>query len=386
MRKIQMVDLKGQYKNIKERVDSSIMNVIETTAFVNGPEVHQFQKELEDYLGVKHVIPCANGTDALQIAMMGLGLKPGDEVITADFTFAATVEVIALLQLTPVLVDVDPVNFNIDIEAIKKAITPKTKAIVPVHLFGLAANMDEIMEVAEQHNLYVIEDNAQGIGADYTSKDGTKKKTGTIGHVASTSFFPSKNLGCYGDGGAIFTNDDDLAHIIRGIVNHGMYERYHHDVVGVNSRLDSIQAAVLRAKLPHLNDYNKARKIAAQKYSEAFKNHKNIITPTGCGKCSNEEIDGCNCHVYHQYTLKIVDADRDALVKHLNEKEIPCGVYYPIPLHLQKAYKDERYKEEDFEVTNQLVKEVISLPMHTELDDEQIDYITKTVIEFMENN
>lgn len=386
MRKIQMVDLKGQYKNIKERVDSSIMNVIETTAFVNGPEVHQFQKELEDYLGVKHVIPCANGTDALQIAMMGLGLKPGDEVITADFTFAATVEVIALLQLTPVLVDVDPVNFNIDVEAIKKAITPKTKAIVPVHLFGLAANMDEIMEVAEQHNLYVIEDNAQGIGADYTSKDGTKKKTGTIGHVASTSFFPSKNLGCYGDGGAIFTNDDDLAHIIRGIVNHGMYERYHHDVVGVNSRLDSIQAAVLRAKLPHLNDYNKARKIAAQKYSEAFKNHKNIITPTGCGKCSNEEIDGCNCHVYHQYTLKIVDADRDALVKHLNENEIPCGVYYPIPLHLQKAYKDERYKEEDFEVTNQLVKEVISLPMHTELDDEQIDYITKTVIEFMENN
>ncbi|NGX84470.1 DegT/DnrJ/EryC1/StrS family aminotransferase [Aequorivita sp. KMM 9714] len=386
MRKIQMVDLKGQYENIKERVDSSIMNVIETTAFVNGPEVHQFQKELEDYLGVKHVIPCANGTDALQIAMMGLGLKPGDEVITADFTFAATVEVIALLQLTPVLVDVDPINFNIDVEAIKKAITPKTKAIVPVHLFGLAANMDEIMEVAEEHNLYVIEDNAQGIGADYTSKDGTKKKTGTIGHVASTSFFPSKNLGCYGDGGAIFTNDDDLAHIIRGIVNHGMYERYHHDVVGVNSRLDSIQAAVLRAKLPHLNDYNKARKIAAQKYSEAFKNHKNIITPTGCGKCSNEEIDGCNCHVYHQYTLKIVDADRDALVKHLNEKEIPCGVYYPIPLHLQKAYKDERYKEEDFEVTNQLVKEVISLPMHTELDDEQIDYITKTVIEFMENN
>ncbi len=381
-----MVDLKGQYKNIKERVDSSIMNVIETTAFVNGPEVHQFQKELEDYLGVKHVIPCANGTDALQIAMMGLGLKPGDEVITADFTFAATVEVIALLQLTPVLVDVDPVNFNIDVEAIKKAITPKTKAIVPIHLFGLAANMDEIMEVAEEHNLYVIEDNAQGIGADYTSKDGTKKKTGTIGHVASTSFFPSKNLGCYGDGGAIFTNDDDLAHIIRGIVNHGMYERYHHDVVGVNSRLDSIQAAVLRAKLPHLNDYNKARKIAAQKYSEAFKNHKNIITPTGCGKCSNEEIDVCNCHVYHQYTLKIVDADRDALVKHLNENEIPCGVYYPIPLHLQKAYRDERYKEEGFEVTNQLVKEVISLPMHTELDDEQIDYITKTVIEFMENN
>ncbi len=378
-----MVDLKGQYEKIKERVDSSIMNVIETTAFVNGPEVHQFQKELEEYLDVKHVIPCANGTDALQIAMMGLGLKPGDEVITADFTFAATVEVIALLQLTPVLVDVDPINFNIDVEAIKKAITPNTKAIVPVHLFGLAANMDEIMAIAKEHNLYVIEDNAQGIGADYTSKDGTKRKTGTIGHVSSTSFFPSKNLGCYGDGGAIFTNDDDLAHIIRGIVNHGMYVRYHHDVVGVNSRLDSIQAAVLRVKLPHLDNYNTARKKAAQKYSDAFKEHKNIITPTGCGKCSETSFANCNCHVFHQYTLKVVDADRDALVNHLNEKGIPCGVYYPIPLHLQKAYKDERYKEEDFVVTNQLIKEVISLPMHTELDDEQIDYITETVIKFV---
>lgn len=383
MKKIQMVDLKGQYEKIKERVDSSIMNVIETTAFVNGPEVHQFQKELEEYLDVKHVIPCANGTDALQIAMMGLGLKPGDEVITADFTFAATVEVIALLQLTPVLVDVDPINFNIDVEAIKKAITPNTKAIVPVHLFGLAANMDEIMAIAKEHNLYVIEDNAQGIGADYTSKDGTKRKTGTIGHVSSTSFFPSKNLGCYGDGGAIFTNDDDLAHIIRGIVNHGMYVRYHHDVVGVNSRLDSIQAAVLRVKLPHLDNYNTARKKAAQKYSDAFKEHKNIITPTGCGKCSETSFANCNCHVFHQYTLKVVDADRDALVNHLNEKGIPCGVYYPIPLHLQKAYKDERYKEEDFVVTNQLIKEVISLPMHTELDDEQIDYITETVIKFV---
>ncbi len=378
-----MVDLKGQYEKIKGRVDSSIMNVIETTAFVNGPEVHEFQKELEEYLDVKHVIPCANGTDALQIAMMGLGLKPGDEVITADFTFAATVEVIALLQLTPVLVDVDPINFNIDVEAIKKAITPKTKAIVPVHLFGLAANMDEIMAIAKEHNLYVIEDNAQGIGADYTSKDGTKRKTGTIGHVSSTSFFPSKNLGCYGDGGAIFTNDDDLAHIIRGIVNHGMYVRYHHDVVGVNSRLDSIQAAVLRVKLPHLDNYNTARKKAAQKYSEVFKDHKNIITPTGCGKCSETSFANCNCHVFHQYTLKIINSDRDALVNHLNEKGIPCGVYYPIPLHLQKAYKDERYKEEDFVVTNQLIKEVISLPMHTELDDEQIDYITETVIKFV---
>lgn len=383
MKKIQMVDLKGQYKNIKDRVDSSIMNVIETTAFINGPEVQEFQKELEDYLDVKHVIPCANGTDALQIAMMGLGLKPGDEVITADFTFAATVEVIALLQLTPVLVDVDPITFNIDVEAIKKAITPKTKAIVPVHLFGLVANMDAIMEIAKEHNLFVIEDNAQAIGANYTSKDGTKKKAGTIGHVASTSFFPSKNLGCYGDGGAIFTNDDALAHSIRGIVNHGMYERYHHDVVGVNSRLDSIQAAVLRAKLPNLDSYNTARKKAAQKYSDAFKDHKNIITPTGCGKCSETNFENCNCHVFHQYTLKIINVDRDALVKHLNENGIPCGVYYPIPLHLQKAYKDERYKEENFTVTNQLVKEVISLPMHTELDDEQIDFITKTVIDFI---
>lgn len=375
-----MVDLKGQYQHIKERVDSSIMNVIETTAFVNGPEVHEFQKELEEYLGVKHVIPCANGTDALQIAMMGLGLKPGDEVITADFTFAATVEVIALLQLTPVLVDVDPITFNIDIEAIKKAITPKTKAIVPVHLFGLAANMDEIMVLAKEHNLYVIEDNAQGIGANYLSKDGSKRKTGTIGHVASTSFFPSKNLGCYGDGGAIFTNDDALAHTIRGIVNHGMYVRYHHDVVGVNSRLDSIQAAVLRAKLPHLDNYNKARIEAANKYSEVFKNIENIIVPGGFDTENNLSE---RTHVFHQYTLKIKSVDRDALVNHLSEKGIPCGVYYPIPLHLQKAYRDERYKEKDFAVTNQLVKEVISLPMHTELDDEQIKYITETVINFV---
>lgn len=380
MKKIQMVDLKGQYAKIKKRVDSSIMEVIENTAFINGPEVHEFQKELENYLDVKHVIPCANGTDALQIAMMGLGLKPGDEVITADFTFAATVEVIALLQLTPVLVDVDPIDFNIDIEAIKRAITPKTKAIVPVHLFGLAANMDEIMAIAEEHNLYVIEDNAQGIGANYTSKNGSIKKTGTIGHVASTSFFPSKNLGCYGDGGAIFTNDDDLAHTIRGIVNHGMYVRYHHDVVGVNSRLDSIQAAVLRAKLPHLDEYNKARIEAANKYSEAFKGIENIITPGGYDAETNLSEKS---HVFHQYTLKIKNSDRDALANHLNEKGIPCGIYYPIPLHLQKAYKDERYKESDFAVTNQLVKEVISLPMHTELDDEQIKYITETVINFV---
>ena len=369
-----MVDLKGQYEKIKDTVNYSLLEVLDTTAFINGPEVHTLQEELEEYLDVKHVIPCANGTDALQIAMMGLGLKPGDEVITADFTFAATVEVIALLQLTPVLVDVEPHTFNIDPEAIKKAITPKTKAIVPVHLFGQAANMDAIMEIAREHDLFVIEDNAQAIGSNYHFKDGTTKKTGAIGHAASTSFFPSKNLGCYGDGGAIFTNDDDLAHSIRGIVNHGMYERYHHDVVGVNSRLDSLQAAVLRAKLPYLDEYNNARQEAAKKYTRALQNVKEIAVPF------TEGAD--DTHVYHQYTLKVADGKRDALAKHLAEKGIPHGIYYPIPLHSQKAYKDERYKEADFPVTNRLVEEVISLPMHTELDDEQISYITGSIIEF----
>jgi len=377
-----MVDLKGQFERIKDEVNSSFQEVLETTAFINGPRVHQFQKNLEDYLGVKHVIPCANGTDALQIAMMGLGLKPGDEVITADFTFAATVEVIALLNLTPVLVDVNPDDFNINIEAIKKAISPKTKAIVPVHLFGKCANMEAILQIAEEHNLYVIEDNAQGIGANYTFKDGKKVKSGAIGHVASTSFFPSKNLGCYGDGGAIFTNDDALAHTIRGIVNHGMYERYHHDVVGVNSRLDSLQAVVLDAKLPHLDTYNKARQNAAKKYNEAFKDEVNIITPIGNSSCQGI-CDTCDCHVFHQYTLRLKNVDRDALVTYLNEHGIPCGVYYPIPLHKQKAYADDRYNEDDFKVTNQLVKDVISLPMHTELDDEQIAFITSKVKAFI---
>ena len=385
MKKIQMVDLQSQYAKIKDIVDPSLQEVMDSAAFINGPKVHQFQKNLEDYLGVKHVIPCANGTDALQIAMMGLGLKPGDEVITADFTFAATVEVIALLQLTPVLVDVDPITFNIDVDAIKKAITPKTKAIVPVHLFGLAANMDEILDLAKTHNLYVIEDNAQGIGAYYTRNDGSKIKTGVIGDVASTSFFPSKNLGCYGDGGAIFTNDDDLAHTIRGIVNHGMYKRYHHDVVGVNSRLDSIQAAVLDAKLPHLDDYNNTRRNAARKYNEAFKNHPKITIPSGRTECEGI-CSTCDCHVFHQYTLKLKDVDRDALVAHLNENGIPCGVYYPIPLHRQKAYVDDRYNENDFKVTNDLVNSVISLPMHTELEDDQIDFITETVLNFVNSN
>lgn len=369
-----MVDLKSQYEKIKTTVDASIQEVLDTTAYINGPKVHEFQKNLEEYLEVKHVIPCANGTDALQIAMMALGLKPGDEVITADFTFAATVEVIALLQLTPVLVDVDIVNMNISIDAIRKAITPKTKAIVPVHLFGRAANMEAIMAIAKEHNLFVIEDNAQAIGANCKFSDGTKKKAGTIGHVSSTSFFPSKNLGCYGDGGAIFTNDDALAHTIRGIVNHGMYVRYHHDVVGVNSRLDSIQAAVLNTKLPLLDSYNAARQNAARKYTAAFEGHKSIIAPNIC--------DICDCHVFHQYTLRIIDADRDALMQHLLDKGIPCAIYYPIPLHLQKAYLDARYIEEDFPVTNQLVKEVISLPMHTELEDDQIKFITDSVLEF----
>lgn len=375
MRKIQMVDLKSQYEAIKEQVNQSIQEVLENTAYVNGPQVHAFQANLEQYLGVKHVIPCANGTDALQIAMMGLGLKPGDEVITADFTFAATVEVIGLLQLTPVLVDVEPDTFNISIDALKKAITPKTKAIVPVHLFGQVSNMEELMKVAEEHNLFVIEDNAQGIGANYTYSDGRKVKTGAMGHVSATSFFPSKNLGCYGDGGAIFTNDDDLAHVLRGIVNHGMYERYHHDVIGVNSRLDSLQAAVLNVKLPNLDEYNRRRKLAANAYSTALANHSNIVTPVVVG----EE----DSHVFHQYTLRIVNADRDGLLAHLQAKGIPCAIYYPIPLHKQKAYLDPRYNEADFPVTNQLVQEVLSLPMHTELDDEQIKFITDEIKAFL---
>jgi UDP-2-acetamido-2-deoxy-ribo-hexuluronate aminotransferase len=375
MKKIQMVDLKSQYDKIATAVNASIQEVLDTNTYINGPQVHQFQKSLEEYLDVKHVIPCANGTDALQIAMMGLDLKPGDEVITADFTFAATVEVIALLQLTPVLVDVDMDNMNISIEGIKRAITPKTKAIVPVHLFGRAANMGAIMALAKEHNLYVIEDNAQAIGANCKFSDGTKKKAGTIGHVGSTSFFPSKNLGCYGDGGAIFTNDDALAHKLRGIVNHGMYERYHHDVVGVNSRLDSIQAAVLNEKLALLDQYNEARRTAAAKYNAAFSGHSNITIP-------EFDLNGDD-HVFHQYTLRIINADRDGLMQHLLDKGIPCAIYYPIPLHSQKAYVDSRYKEDHFPVTNQLVKEVISLPMHTELDDEQIKFITDSVLEFL---
>ncbi len=377
-----MVDLTRQYQDIKSEIQESFANILDSAAFINGPEVKAFQEDLQDYLGVKHVIPCANGTDALQIAMMGLKLQPGDEVITADFTFAATVEVIGLLQLTPVLVDVDPETFNIDPAAVRKAITSKTKAIVPVHLFGQCAPMEELLEIAKEHDLYVIEDNAQAIGADYQFSDGSKKKAGTLGHVGATSFFPSKNLGCYGDGGAIFTDDDDLAHFIRGIVNHGMYKRYHHDVIGVNSRLDSLQAAVLRAKLPRLDQYCDRRREAARKYNQAFSGHPLLTVPKTMRGCEGI-CDTCDCHVFHQYTLKVGRGKRDGLADHLAAKGIPFGIYYPIPLHLQKAYADQRYREEDFPVTNQLCQEVISLPMHTELDDEQQAFIAEAILEFL---
>lgn len=375
MKKIEMVDLKGQYEHIKEQVNQSIIETIESTMFINGPRVKGFQNHLEKYLGAKHVIPCANGTDALQIALMSLGLKPGDEVITTDFTFASTVEVISLLRLTPILVDVDPKTFNIDIPSIEKAIGPKTKAIIPVHLFGQAADMEEILAIAKENKLYVVEDNAQSLGADYTFADGNKKKTGTLGHIGTTSFFPSKNLGAYGDGGAIFTNDDDLAHIIRGMVNHGMYIRYQHDVVGVNSRLDSLQAAILDIKLKKLDFYNDSRKVAAQKYNKRLIDCQKLITPFRKGDQDT--------HVYHQYTLKIINGKRDSLVKHLSEKGIPCGIYYPIPLHSQKAYASELYKSDDFKVTLEIVNQVISLPMHTELTDDQIDFITDTIKSFL---
>jgi len=375
MKKIQMVDLQSQYYKIKSDVDNAVLNVMDSAAFINGPEVKSFQNELETYLDVNHVIPCANGTDALQIALMALDLKEGDEVITSDFTFAATVEVIHLLKLKSVLVDVDYDTFTISTEQIKKAITHKTKAIIPVHLFGQCANMEEILKIAEEHNLFVIEDNAQAIGAEFTFSDGTVKKAGTMSTVGTTSFFPSKNLGCYGDGGAIFTNNDDLAHRLRGIVNHGMYERYYHDEVGVNSRLDSIQAAVLRKKLPHLDSYNEARRKAADYYDEAFAENENILTPKRAENSS---------HVFHQYTLRILNGKRDELQKFLTEKEIPAMIYYPVALRKQKAYYQES-NDADFVNTDKLLDQVISLPMHTELDEEQLKFITDAVLEFMNN-
>jgi len=376
MKQVPMVDLVGQYKKIKPEVDSAISEILSNASFINGPAVKQFQTSLEKYLGIKHVIPCANGTDALQVAMMALNLEPGDEIITTSFTFIATAEVIALLRLTPVLVDVDPDTFNIDPLAIERAITPKTKAIVPVHLFGQSADMDAIMEIAAKHNLYVIEDNAQAIGADYTSKDGSVRKAGTIGHIGCTSFFPSKNLGCYGDGGAIFTNDDALAAQLRVVVNHGMAVRYYHDYVGVNSRLDSIQAAILDIKLKHLDEYAEARRYAANYYNKAFAASDKLKTPVTAPFTN---------HVFHQYTLVTHCINRQKLMEHLQAKGISSAIYYPVPLHLQKAYIDPRYKRGDFPVTENLSKTVISLPIHTEFDDETLEYVTSSVLEFVNN-
>ncbi len=377
MKKIQMVDLVSQYEQIQDQVDQAITNVVRSSAYINGPEVKTFQAELEQYLSVKHVIPCANGTDALQIAMMALGLKPGDEVITATFTYVATAEIIALLGLTPVLVDVDEDTFGLNPDQVKAAITEKTKAIVPVHLFGQCADMESIMDIAREYDLFVVEDTAQAIGADYTFANGQTQKAGTIGHIGSTSFFPSKNLGCYGDGGAIFTNDDELAKKLRIIANHGQTVRYYHDMIGVNSRLDSIQAAVLRCKLPHLDRYNANRGKAAAYYDKAFADVSELKTPFR---------DPKSTHVFHQYTLQLVDSiDRNALVEYLSSKDIPAMIYYPVALHMQKAYKDDRYGEGSFPVTERLVSRVFSLPMHSELSEEQLEYITEEVKNFINN-
>lgn len=368
-----MVDLKGQYQKIKPEVDAALQEVIDNTAFINGPAVKEFQADLEKYLGVKHVIPCANGTDALQIAMMALGLKPGDEVITASFTYVATAEVIGLLGLTPVLVDVYPDTFCIDVKAIEKAITPNTKAIVPVHLFGQCADMEAIMQLAKKHKLYVIEDVAQAIGADYTLSDGGKAKAGTLGTIGCTSFFPSKNLGCYGDGGAIYTNDEELAKKCKMIAHHGQSVQYVHDVLGVNSRLDTLQAAILKIKLQHLNEYAAARNRAAAHYDKAFGAHSKIKIPVR---------EKRSTHVFHQYTLQLDGIDRNKLREFLAGKDIPSMIYYPIPLHLQKAYASDRYKQGDFPVTEKLCATVLSLPMHTELDQETLSYISNSVLEF----
>ena len=369
-----MVDLQTQYQHIKADIDKGIEEVITSAAFIKGPKVAAFQEHLEQYTNAKHVITVGNGTDALQIALMALGLQPGDEVITPTFTFIATAEVVALLGLTPVVVDVDWETMNISVEGIRKAITSKTKAIVPVHLFGQCANMEAIMTLAREHNLFVVEDACQAIGAKYTFRDGTTKQAGTMGHIGCTSFFPSKNLGCYGDGGAIFTNDDELAEKMKAVANHGCFVRYHHDFVGVNSRLDSIQAAILDAKLPHLNEYIANRQRAAAYYDKVFAHNAHVLTP-GREKAST--------HVYHQYTLRLIDVDRDAVREELAARGIPAMIYYPIPLHLQKAYQDPRYLPGDFPVAEKLAACVLSLPMHTELDDEQLEYITRNVLEII---
>jgi UDP-2-acetamido-2-deoxy-ribo-hexuluronate aminotransferase len=374
LKKMPMVDLIGQYKKIQPEIDKAIHDVVVSSAYINGPDVKHFAKELEDYLEVKHVIPCANGTDALQIAMMALNFKPGDEIITASFTYVATAEVIALLQLKPVLVDVDPDTFTIDCDALERAITSRTVAIVPVHLFGQCANMQRVMEIANAHNLYVIEDTAQAIGAEYTMSNGTTMKAGTIGTIGTTSFFPSKNLGCMGDGGAIFTQNDELAMRIRMIANHGQSVQYHHDEIGVNSRLDTIQAAILRVKLQHLDEYCASRLQVADYYDKAFANNPKLKTPSR---------ENGSTHVFHQYTLVLNGVSRTALREFLDSKGIPSMIYYPIPLHMQKAYMDPRYKKGDFPVTEALCDHVISLPMHTEMNNEDLAYITSSVLEFV---
>ena len=366
-----MVDLQTQYQHIKEDIDRGIQAVIDSASFIKGPAVASFQSNLEAYSGAKHVIPVGNGTDALQIALMALDLKPGDEVITPTFTFIATAEVVALLGLKPVVVDVDWDTMNISVEAVRKAITPKTRAIVPVHLFGQCADMESLMKIARENKLVIIEDACQAIGSIYTFSNGTQKQAATMGEIGCTSFFPSKNLGCYGDGGAIFTNNDELAAKMRAIANHGMVVRYYHDTVGVNSRLDSIQAAVLDAKLPHLNEYIAARQAAAAYYDKAFANHPNILIPARSQQST---------HVFHQYTLRLDGVDRDALREALAKHDIPAMIYYPVPLHLQKAYQDSRYQEGAFPVAEKLASCVLSLPMHTELDNEQLEYITTHVL------
>lgn len=377
MKPIQMVDLKGQYEKIKDEVNQGIQDCIDATAFINGPAVMEFQKDFENYLQVKHVIPCANGTDALQIAMMALGLKLGDEVIVPAFTYVATAEVIGLLGLKPVMVDVDADTFNIEIEDLEKYVTANTKAIVPVHLYGQSADMEKVMKFAEKHNLFVIEDNAQAIGADYTFADGTSKKTGTIGHIGCTSFFPSKNLGCYGDGGALMTNDDELAAKIRMIANHGQEKKYYHKVLGCNSRLDTIQAAVLKVKLKHLDKYSAARNKMAKYYDEHLKDIDAIEIPV---RASNSN------HVFHQYTLKIKNGKRDDLQAYLKEKGVPSMIYYPLPLYRQEAF--QQYVEDGFSlpVTEDLCKEVLSLPVHTEFDHEVQDYIISEIKSFFNKN
>lgn len=374
MRPIQMVDTKTQYHKIKAEVDKAVIDVMESSAFINGKAVHDFAANLSSYLGVKHTIPCANGTDALQIAMMALGLKPGDEVITPSFTYIATTEVIALLRLTPVFVEVDARTFCMDPAALEKAITPKTKAIVPVHLYGQAAPMEEIMAIAKKHNLFVIEDNAQAIGCDYTFADGSVKKTGSIGHISATSFYPSKNLGAFGDGGAIFTNDNELAAKMKMIANHGQSRQYYHDVVGCNSRLDSIQAAILDIKLKHLDEYAAARRAAADFYDNAFAGNAKITTPFRAAYSR---------HVFHQYTVLLQGVDRAGLKEFLASHKIPAMIYYPVPGHKQKMFEQFNTASQELAVTDWLTERVISLPVHTELDEEQLTFITSKVLEYI---